>query len=482
MKYRLIDFFKFKKIDWYVLKSYIGPFLATFLIAWFVVIMQFLWKYIDDMIGKGLSTMIILKLIYYMALTLIPMALPIAVLLSSIMTMGRFGEHFELSAAKASGISLFRFFKSLIFFSFFLSIFAFYFANFVLTEVKNVADSMLQDVRNLKPALLIKPKTFYNGIAGVSIRIEEKNEKTGDLFNLKIYNHQEGKGNENILMAQKGTFKQSEDGKVLIMRLDSGVRYTEEASNNSDNPKFPFYKVKFKSYEKRFDLTQFKLNDKFGKSSEDRRFMLTANELNKEIDTFESFIAKKNKEMSIQLQSLQINLALVSKNNLRKVNLQDSLKKLSPDQIKQFRVIATNKARNIKNNIYVAVSEITYNRSLQNLFKVEWHFKYTFALSCLVLFFVGAPLGAIIKKGGLGWPMLISVVLFIIYLMSNISIKKICENEALLPWIGMWIPTVVFGIFGFYLTIKAKNDSALLDFDSYQMYFVKLKNKLKKRK
>ncbi len=149
MKYRFIDFFKFKKIDWYVLKSYIGPFLATFLIAWFVVIMQFLWKYIDDMIGKGLSTMIILKLIYYMALTLIPMALPIAVLLSSIMTMGRFGEHFELSAAKASGISLFRFFKSLIFFSFFLSIFAFYFANFVLTEVKNVADSMLQDVRNL---------------------------------------------------------------------------------------------------------------------------------------------------------------------------------------------------------------------------------------------------------------------------------------------------------------------------------------------
>jgi lipopolysaccharide export system permease protein len=252
------------------------------------------------MIGKGLDYIVIFKLIYFTALTTIPMALPLAILLSSIMSMGNFGEHFELTAAKASGISLFRFFKSLIIFSAFISIFAFYFANFVLTKVDIIAKSMLAEVRNLKPALLIKPKTFYNGISGITIRAESKDEEKGILNDLRIYDHTSGKGNENILLAKRGYLSQSEDGMVLIMRLDSGVLIKEDASSSLDNPKYPFYQTKFSSWEKRFDLKQFKLSDNFGKGGDDKRFMLPVSELNVYIDSFQKQMKSKKTKTRVK--------------------------------------------------------------------------------------------------------------------------------------------------------------------------------------
>jgi lipopolysaccharide export system permease protein len=453
--------------------------LLTFLISWFVLLMQFLWKYIDDMIGKGLDYIVIFKLIYFTALTTIPMALPLAILLSSIMSMGNFGEHFELTAAKASGISLFRFFKSLIIFSAFISIFAFYFANFVLTKVDIIAKSMLAEVRNLKPALLIKPKTFYNGISGITIRAESKDEEKGILNDLRIYDHTSGKGNENILLAKRGYLSQSEDGMVLIMRLDSGVLIKEDASSSLDNPKYPFYQTKFSSWEKRFDLKQFKLSDNFGKGGDDKRFMLPVSELNVYIDSFQKQMKSKK---GVFVKNLNVGTYIAQSMSIPKyINFKDSLSRLTLEEKKMMSFTTSLKARNVKNMLFLHNSDYEYIKSLKNLYSIEWHFKYTFALSCLILFFVGAPLGAIIKKGGLGWPMLFSVILFILFYFSNLIAKKVSEIGKIEPVIVMWTPTVFFMALGMFLTIKAKNDSNLLNIESYNLFFNNLKKRFQKK-
>lgn len=444
--------------------------------------MQFLWKYVDDMIGKGIDFQIVSKFIYYTSATLIPMALPLATLLSSIMTMGKFGEQFELTAAKASGISIFRFFRSMIFFSIIVSIFAFYFSNFILTKAKVIADTMLQDIRTLKPAVFIKPKTFYNGLSGASIRVDAKDEKTGILYGVKIYNHSNGsgRGNGNVLLAKTGRMIQSDDGKVLIFRLDSGIQYTEDASSSLDNIKFPFKEIKFSTFEKRFDLTQFKLGDNFGKNGSDVRFMLNVNELNVHIDSLKKEEANKWVMYDTTFESKNY-IAKSLPKTTQKINLQDSLTRLSKEEQDRFKVIMVNKLRTVKNNLYVFTSESSYISNQIALFDIEWHRKFTLAIACMVLFFVGAPLGAIIKKGGIGLPMFLSVILFIFFYFTGLIGLKMAETFTVSPFLGMWLSTLIFLPLGMYLTVKAKNDSALLNTESYSQFYGKIMRYIDKK-
>jgi lipopolysaccharide export system permease protein len=472
---KIKDLFSFKKLDWYVLKEYVGPFLVTFFVAWFVLIMQFLWKYIDDLIGKGLSQKIIFKFMSYTSSTLIPMALPLAILLSSIMTMGKFGENSELTAAKSNGISLFRFFKSTIFFAIFVALFAFYYSNVIFTKTKAAADTMLGDIRNLKPALLIKPNTFYNGISGISIRIDSKNDQTGELFGIKIYNHNNGSGNESVMLAKRGSMTQSEDGKVLIMKLDSGIQYKDKASNSFDDIKYPFTIYKFAHYEKRFDLTQFQLTS-FSNNPDQLRFTMNINQLNHHIDSLKNELKMKQYHFDTGFTSINTVLAR-SKSQIYNVHLHDSIFILALEDKTRMKLIRTNKIRNIKNSLFVHNSDRSYIRSLRQLSEVEWHRKFTLAISCIVLFFVGAPLGAIIKKGGIGLPMFIAVVLFIVYYAFTLFGSSLAEQNVISPVIGMWASTIVFLPFGIFLTFKAKNDSQIMNIEGYSNYFSQLYKK-----
>jgi lipopolysaccharide export system permease protein len=468
---KLIDLFTFKKLDWYVLKQYVGPFIITFLLAWFVLIMQFLWVYIDDLIGKGIDTENLLRFVWYTSSTLIPSALPLAILLSSIMTMGKFGENSELTSAKASGISLFRFFKSTIVFSIFVSLFAFYYSNYIFTKTKAVALTMLGDIRNLKPTLLIKPKQFYNGISGMSILIDSKDEKTGTLYGLKIYDHTKGNGNQSLLIARSAKMVQSNDGKVLIFRMDTGVMYKEVASNSYDDIKYPHYEWKFNSYDKRFDLTQFKLNENFNKNPEDARFSMNIAQLNVQMDSFKKLM--KWKEVVFDTQFIKSNPSFqLSKSAPSLVNIKDSLAKLTKDESARFKIIVSNKLRSVKNNLFTYNSDVGYLRSNNQLLKVEWHRKFTLAISCLVLFFVGAPLGAIIKKGGIGLPMFISVILFIIYYMLTKIAGDFAQQEKVTPFVGMWFSTMLFLPFGIFLTYKAMNDSQIMNVEGFANWVI----------
>lgn len=433
--------------------------------------MQFLWVYIDDLIGKGIDNENLLRFIWYTSSTLIPSALPLAILLSSIMTMGRFGENSELTAAKASGISLFRFFKSTIFFSIFVSLFAFYYSNYIFTKTKAVALTMLSDIRNLKPTLLIKPKQFYNGISGMSILIENKDEKTGTLYGLKIYDHTKGNGNQSLLIAQSAKMIQSEDGKVLIFRMDTGIMYKEVASNSYDDIKYPHYQWKFASYDKRFDLTQFKLAENFNKNPDDARFSMNIAQLNRNMDSFSKEV--RSKEINFDTQFSKLNPSFTILPSAKSViNMTDSMNRLSADEKSKFKVIMSNKLRGVKNNLFTYNSDVGYIRSNNQLLKVEWHRKFTLAISCLVLFFVGAPLGAIIKKGGIGLPMFISVILFIIYYMLTKISGEFAQQEKVSPFIGMWFSTILFLPFGIFLTYKAMNDSQLMNIEGFANWIV----------
>lgn len=408
------------------------------------------------------------------------MALPLAILLSSIMTMGKFGENSELTAAKSSGISLFRYFKSTIVFSIFVAIFAFYYSNYIFTKTKAVAQSMLGDIRNLKPALIIKPNTFYNGISGVSLRVDAKNEETGELFGIKIYNHSRGNGNESVLLAKRGKLAQSDDGKVLIFKLDSGIQYMDKASSSYDDPKFPFYIYKFKHFEKRFDLTQFQLGN-ISKNPDDMRLTLNVTQLTKAIDSFKK--EEVSRVVGFNRSFSNSNPVFKKLNTQRKiVNLKDSLNRLNIEDRTRYKMIRSNKIRNVKNNLFVFNSDRNYVRTLKNLLEIEWHRKFTLAISCIVLFFVGAPLGSIIKKGGIGLPMFISVVLFIIYYVMTLIGGSLADQQTVSPFVGMWASTLTFLPFGIYLTIKAKNDSQLMNIEGYANYFTQLYRKYVDRK
>ena len=468
---KLINFFTFKKLDWYVLKQYVGPFIITFLLAWFVLIMQFLWVYIDDLIGKGIDTENLLRFIWYTSSTLIPSALPLAILLSSIMTMGKFGENSELTSAKSSGISLFRFFKSTIIFSMFVSLFAFYYSNYIFTKTKAVALTMLGDIRNLKPTLLIKPKQFYNGIGGMSILIDSKDEKTGTLYGLKIYDHTKGNGNQSLLMARSARMIQSDNGKVLIFRMDTGAMYKEVASNSFDDVKYSHYVWKFSNYDKRFDLTQFKLAENFNKNPDEARFSMNISRLNYSIDSLK--IQLNSKGLGFDTQFIRQNpVFLIAKSAQNTISLKDSLARLNADENARFKVILSNKIRQVKNSLFTHNSDYGYIRSNRQLLQVEWHRKFTLAISCLVLFFVGAPLGAIIKKGGIGLPMFISIILFIIYYMLTKIAGEFAQQEKTTPFLGMWFSTIVFLPFGIFLTYKAMNDSQVMNVEGFANWVI----------
>lgn len=462
-----------------MLKEYVGPFLVTFILAWFVLIMQFVWKYIDDLIGKGVETSLIFKFMSYTSATLIPLSLPLAILLSSIMTMGRFGENSELTAAKSNGVSLFRFFKSAIFFSVFVSIFAFYYSNSIYTRTQAIAKSMLADIRNLKPSLLIKPKQFYNGISGMSIRVESKDDNTGKLYDLKIYDHTRGNGNESILLAKTGQMTQSEDGKILIFKLDSGVMYKDMATNSFDDLKFKFYMWKFAHYEKRFDLTQFKLGENFSKNPDMERLTMSIGQLTHAIDSNKKELSKKQSNYDTVFYAMHPNLKYKAITNST-IRLQDSIKILKDEDAVRFKLITANKIRNVKNNLFVFNSDYSYQSDINNLFKIEWHRKFTLAISCLVLFFVGAPLGAIIKKGGIGLPMFLAVILFIIYYMLSQGMNQLAESQKISPFLGLWFSTILFLPFGIFLTIKAMNDSQLMNIEGLSNWVIDKFSKLKR--
>ena len=443
----------------------------------FILLMLFLFKYIDDLIGKGFEWDVILKLLLYASATNVAMALPLAVLLSSIMTFGTLGENYELVAIKSAGISLQKAMMPLLGVVSLLSASAFLFSDYMLPVANLKMGSLLYDVRNQKSSFLIDEDIFNSSIPGYSIRVKKKDSDGQTLHNLIIYDHTTN--NASLLIAQKGRMYRTDDDQTLVLKLNNGIRYEETAGESANyNQRQRFTRFHFKETEQKFDLSGFKLQRTDENLFKSNYAMLNLSQLKYYRDSFKTKVDSNLKSTFGDIK-MYYNPRIPEK----------KIKGLKPVIIKSYknildlfpsgnRVVAIQNAKGEVNSIKEIIkSKKSFdddNKGRLRGFMIEFHKKFTLSISCLLLFFIGAPLGAIIRRGGLGLPVVVSVLFFLLYhIVSTIGEKSVKEGT-LSPLIGMWMAIILLTPLGIFLTYKATVDSVLFDVDFYKDFFKKL--------
>ncbi|MEI6347246.1 MAG: LptF/LptG family permease [Bacteroidota bacterium] len=465
-----------KKLHLYILRQYFGPFLATFFISLFILLMQFLWKYIDDLVGKGLEWQVIIQLLFYASSTFVPLAVPLAVLLSSLMLFGNLGERYELVAMKSAGISLGKIMAPLFIFVFFLSVIVFFFSNNVLPIANLKFQSLLFDVREQKPALSIQEGVFNSSIENYVIRVAKKDRDNQTIYDVLIYDHSKRMGNTTVTRAEWGKMVMTEDKKYLIFTLYNGFITDEDPKRGVYNLIRPVTRIKFAENQKRMDLRSFSMNktneDFFKKNYQ----MLDIEQLDYAIDSLKGVVYKQK---SFFANTLVTNFYYLN-------NFYDTINRFSGEQIasvdpnpmvgleeaeKNVSVdFAIHAARNQKENIEFNKQDYIMQQKTVWKYEIEWHRKFSLSLACFVLFLIGAPLGSIIRKGGLGFPMVFSVFVFILFWIINITGEKFAREGVMPASIGMWMSTAILLPLGLFLLWKAATDSQLLDSESWQKW------------
>lgn len=478
-----------KKLHAYLVRSFIGPFILTFCITLFVLLMQFLWKYIDDMVGKGLEWGVLLQLVTYWSASLVPLALPLAVLLSSIMTFGNFGEHFELNAVKSSGVSLLRFMMPLIVGVIMLSGAALWFSDKVMPVAQLKAISLLYDIKKKKPTFNLNEGYFNNDIEGFSLKVGSKDEDGKTLYDLLLYDHTAKDGNRSVIVAERGEFYMTSDERALILKLYNGYQYKEMDPSEPKKKDYPHYRTQFGSWEKRFDMQQFD----FKRTQEDlfkqSKRIKNIRQLTDAVDTVYMWMDQKVTRFGENIQPYVIHLdprfseAEPMEADSIDIDLSATgIEMLAGMEAREKRRLFTrifNQIRQVKGSTNTLNRELHFHRQDIAENHVELNRKYTLSIACLLMFFVGAPLGAIIRKGGLGWPLFWAIIIFIIFHVSSIIGEKMAEEMKLSAFTGMWMSSFILAPMGIFLTIKAKNDSSLLNMDAYQSFFNSIARKLR---
>ncbi len=474
--------------------------MVTFAISLFFLLMQFIWVWIDELIGKGLDVIIILKMLYYAGAMLVPMALPLAVLLASVMTFGNLSEHFELTAMKSSGISLWRIMSPLIYFIIMLSIGAFFFSNNVLPYTNLKYAQLMYDISRKRPEMSIKTGVFNNEIEGYSIKVDRKNPDTGMMYDFMIYNHTKRKGNNEVTVADSGQISITTDQKNMIVMLYNGINYNEMKEKDPKNKKYPARKDEFTE-----ETFIFKLPDNSFKKSNERMFKkhyeimntsqlsIVIDSLNKEYqtkkNTFENRLTEynyfkfdpkaKNKKDSVKLKKYSPLKYLEPEKLTAPLNLDSIYDKLD-NKDKRYVITAAKKdakiARsNIENNGQSLMNRLKWLRKHQ----LAWYKKFSLSFACLVFFFIGAPLGAIIRKGGFGLPFLVSVVLFMFYYILMVMGRKAAEESVVPVFAGAWLASGVLFPLGVFITYKASKDSKIVNTDKLENILKTIENILK---
>jgi lipopolysaccharide export system permease protein len=444
----------------------------------FVLLMLFLFKYIDDLIGKGFEWYTILQLMMYASATNVAMALPLSVLLSSIMTYGSLGENYELVAIKAAGISLRRAMYPMIVVVSILAISAFIFSDYMLPIANLKYFSLLYDVRQQKSANLLPEGVFSNSFPGYTIRISRKDPDGQTVYGIMIYTKNDADNNINVLIAKSGLMYRTMDNKYLILKLKDGIKYDETPGEKGYDFRQRFTRFRFKETEQKFDLGVFKIQrtnqDLFRSAVQ----MMNIHQLKYFGDSTkrvaDSASAVNYKVISPYLK--YFNIPNKNKNGIKPVpfNKTNPLRGLSLSQQLSAVSNAASEARSVQEIIKSRADFYKENFKSVRRFDVEFQKKFTLSAACLALFLIGAPLGAIIRKGGLGMPIVVSVIFFLIYyIISTIGEKSVKDGDAS-PFFGMWIAIIVLTPIGLFLSYKAANDSVLFDMDAYKRFFNRL--------
>lgn len=474
-----------KKIYRFVLKSFIGPMALTFFIALFILLMQFLWKYVDDMVGKGFEWYVLAELMFYASATFVPMALPLAVLLASLMTFGNLGEHYELVAIKAAGISFRKAMMPLVVFIVLLSGLAFYFSNNILPIANLKYGVLLFDIREKKPALNINEGIFYNELEGYVIRIGKKDKNGADIQDVMIYDHTDATGNNNVTLAEKGRMETTADKKTLIFMLYNGYNYYEPAPTREQRSGKAMQRTRFDEEIRRIDVSELDMIRSKEDLFKDNYQMLNLTQLQEAIDTL---ISQKVKREIIVEKYIFGNYPYFQKVDTARVVATNGARPPSNDFIANFSKpeqtpivdLALNTARGIYQQVDYYSKEMNMKREIIARHEIEWFRKFTLSVACIVLFFIGAPLGAIIRKGGLGLPVVFSTLFFIIFHVISMTGEKFAREGVIPVYEGMWIPTMVFIPIGVLLTYSASTDARILSYDWWAIFLKKIVNFFKR--
>ena len=466
-----------KKIDRLILRSFIGPLVLTFTLAVLVLLMQFVWKYVDDLVGKGLEFSVIAELLLYASATFVPMALPIAVLFASIMTMGNFGEKYELVAMKAGGISVSRVMMPMALVSLMLMGTAFYFANNVMPTAMLKYRMTLYDITRKKPAVNIRPGEYYKELDGYVIRIGGKSRDGKILEDVVIYDHRKGMSEINVIVAKNGTMQASPDNHYLQFTLHDGYTYSELTSGD-DYRRRPLTSIGFREQNINFDISSFAYNKSVEDNFKGSYQMMNINQLDTSILRLEESLQQRCNQLCDEFRSsLHAWQKYVVDNGIKrgekKVSI-DSLVSTLPDKEQsRARAYARNAAISVRQDAKIYFDMIDSDREYINRHYIEWQRKFTLSVACLLLFLVGAPFGSIVRKGGLGLPLVASVGFFVLYYVVGMISEKAVRESAIGPE-GMWISSLVMLPIGIVLTLQATTDSSFFDGSTWRKFFARL--------
>jgi len=472
-----------KKLHRMIIGAYLGPLLITSSIVLFILSMQFLWKYVDDLMGKGLPWYTLVQLMFYATASFVPLAIPLGVLLSSIMTMGAFGENSELPPMRSAGLGLFRILLPLIVFVTALTGASFYFSNNLLPMANLKFQSLLWDVTRTKPALNLKSGVFYNGIEGFSIRVREKNDATGELSDILIYDHRDPlRGERTVVHAERGHMQRSKDERFLVLTLENGTLYDERDPAGKRGSQ-PMVRGRFERDMLRLDLSGFGLKQTDEDLFKDHYKMLTMGQLQYAED---SLLQHYRERVRTQERYLHNSLTVTRDSVARRTpgeftSMADHLHRIGAAQRTNLYETASNMVRGHINFIERALEERAGRNEQLAGFRIEWHRKLTLAVACLLMFFIGAPLGAIIRKGGMGMPTVFAIIFFLIFHIISYSTERLVKGGELPAWPGMWIGPAVLLPIGLWLTWTAATDSPLLDRDAYYRALGRLRSRLRRR-
>ncbi|MDX2174492.1 MAG: LptF/LptG family permease [Bacteroidota bacterium] len=467
-----------KKLHTLTIKSFLPPFFITLFVSVFLFfLVEVVITYLDDLIGKGLKTIDLIKLFVYAWIAIIPQCIPLAVLLASIMSFGNMAENYELAAMKSSGLSLFRILKPVFVVILILAGLTFMFNNFILPTVHLKSQSLLYDIRQKKPAVSIKEGIFYNKIENYTLRIGKKSSNKDTLKEIYIYDHSAHMGNIVQMYANTGKITTTADTSALVLILRNGNRYEEVISSSGSTTKKPLSQLNFKQLQVNIELVDFKLKRTDENAFKGHEEMLNIWQIDSVADSTKRRLNKRVIELSRQSTDYffaRTNNFIKEKKLAKTTSIKSFIDSLNP--VKQMRVIE-NALTTARSNVgYIEAASVNFiNDELEiSRFLVEWHKKIVVCFACIILFFVGAPLGAIIKKGGLGLPVVVAVFFFLAYFILTEAFTSLALEGTMPAWQAMWIPLLIFLPISVFLTYKAAKDSAIFDVTNYYIWILKI--------
>lgn len=461
-----------KKLHLLILRSFIGPFAAGFSVTLFILVLQFLAKYQDDIFGKGFGTWVIMQLFCYASASLCLLALPLAILLASLMTLGKLGENYELAAIKSAGISLFRVINPLALVTILLMGVAFALSFYLIPIANLKLYSLLYDVQQTKPELVLKPGLFYHGIDGYTLRISGKNPETNTLYDVQIYDHTQNRGVVQRILADSGSMIVSPDKRSMMMTLFHGSQHNEPVPEPGKTQKWTYTRFYFDTLRYRFDLTGFSLNKTDEQLFASHQYMLNIQEIGTALDSMKKFRKTIAEETRLFLHpQFMFETRLQKHNSVDTTTFSNSLSLFPQHQRKEICQRTLNSIRGSLNYLEVARLRNSELQRSEAKYSIEYHLKFCLPIACIIFLYIGAPLGAIIRKGGLGMPVIISIGFFILFYVLMTQGKKLAREDVLPTWLGVWIPILVTAPIAVYLSRQSTTDSRLFDLHSWKKMF-----------